>query len=302
VKFVKKSSARANSAKNAVKRADLAIRSLHPSNKSKSGVEPDRSGNSPSKRPFKVTFKQIKRPPLQLTDSEDESDKGLNASGNKRGMHATSESMRKIRAMRRIYRNKQLPVLQCSSCAYAQNCPSYKAGYECAYLPFLNAHSIDNEKDIVFYMRELISAKIRRIHIATMMETMSGATPSLELSESMQMAVDSLMKLHERMQETEENEASFEGDASIVGKLFGNISNLLADTKQAQLEYSEVVPVPNIVRKDGHDSVIDIDVEKIEEVRPSNVNHALADEFEKDELTKFNVDKPETQIQVSSLV
>src|SRR5439155_1653172 len=60
----------------------------------------------------------------------------VNISGNRRGMHnlADTEHMRKVRAMRQFYGPK-LPVLACSTCAFATSCPAFKAGYECSFLP-----------------------------------------------------------------------------------------------------------------------------------------------------------------------
>jgi hypothetical protein len=264
-------------------RSNKLSRSFDALSNSKRRQELAKAGNEPVKRPFKLTIKKTVRPALVLTEGDSE----VNVSGNKRGMHlkGSSEKMRALRAMRRIYRNKQLPVLQCSSCAYAQQCPSFKAGYECAYLPFLNSHNIDSEADTIFYLREMITAKIRRDQLGTIMETMSGAAPSLELSESMQMTIESLFKLHERMQETSESEISVEGDKSIIGHLFGNVENLLSDTKSAQLEYNETVPVPSAKKEIG--DVIDIEVETIPNVRPQKVNQELMNEFEKNELDEF---------------
>lgn len=279
------------------KRSQTLSRSLAKLSQSKRQEELVLTQEKPVRRPFKLTIKKTASPAMDLSEAEPKNKRGLHNKGN-------SEHMRKIRLMRRIYRNKQLPVLQCNTCAYATSCPSYKAGYECAYLPFLNSHGIENETDVIGYLKELISAKIRRVHLATLMETMSGAAPSLELSESMQMAVESLFKLHERLQKGEKTELTFEGDTSVIGRLFGSFDNLLADTKHAQTEdmSKDLAALPPPLQHSNE--IIEVESELIPGT-DSNINHELAAEFEKDELDKdlqlTGKTTPSTSLVVSDL-
>lgn len=162
----------------------------------------------------------------------------FNLSGNRRGMHnadrpPSSEHMRKIRAMRQFY-NKQMPVLQCSSCSFASSCSKFRAGYECAFLPFLNAHRIRNETDLLESMQELCATGMRRAHLATIMETLTGAAPSLENSEALNLVFHQLKELHELtnnggMGVTVETE-----DETIIGKLFGGLDKLINHTNQSR--------------------------------------------------------------------
>lgn len=165
-------------------------------------------------------------------------DPNLNVAGDRRGLHnrenpPSSERMKKIRAMRRFY-SKAMPVLQCSACAFSSQCPQYRAGYECAFLPFLNSHKIETVEDMMFYMKELVGSNMRRAHLATLMETMTGASPSLETSEALNLAFEQLQKLHERSTEGGSTLEINDPDGTIIGRLFGGVDGLLASTKEAR--------------------------------------------------------------------
>lgn len=206
----------------------------------------------------------------------------VNVSGNLRGMHnyhnpPDSEKMRKIRAMRRFY-NKQMPVLQCSGCAYANVCPQFKAGYECAFLPFLNAHKVESEKDLVEYMKELLGAQMRRTHQALLMETLAGGAPSLETSEALNLAFMQLNTLHTKMADADKANISIEtNDSSIISKIFGDLTSLKNQTKAAQAKPIEVSPVIQSISNS-------VDSPLLLEDRKADVNDALILEHTKEEL------------------
>jgi len=169
----------------------------------------------------------------------------LNKAGTSTGIHnrlnpPDPEYMKKIRAMRKFYSPK-MPCLQCNLCSFSSACPQFKAGYECAFLPFLNSHKIDTTDDLLHYMKELLSANMRRAHLSMMMETLTGAPPSPELSESLNLAFAQLTSLHDKMSESTENILELEtDDNSIIGKIFGSLVALQDDTKNAVEEAVEV--------------------------------------------------------------
>lgn len=190
----------------------------------------------------------------------------VNRVGTRTGMHMrenppSSESMKKLRAMRRMY-NKQMPVLQCSGCAFSQQCPQYKAGYQCAYLPFLNSHNIRTADDLLDEMQNMATTAVRRAHLQTIMETLTGGMPSSEVSESHAMAFSQLKMLHEAMQEQNKTSLEIESeDGSLIGKLFGDISSLVADTAHQRANVVNVVPpvtvdVPTIVDRQDASEVV----------------------------------------------
>jgi hypothetical protein len=160
----------------------------------------------------------------------------LNKSGNKTGLAIRDnprpkEYYQKIGAMRKFY-SRQTPVLQCSSCSLAQSCPQFKAGYECAFLPLLNSHKVETVDDLLNYMKNLIEANMRRSHLAMIMETLSGAQPSIELGESLNLAFQQLSALHDKLSDSTEIELET-NDSSIISRLFGGLGNLAADTEKA---------------------------------------------------------------------
>lgn len=168
----------------------------------------------------------------------------VNAKGNRRGMNnvenpPSSEHMRKIRAMRKIY-NKQMPELQCSGCAFSAQCPQYRAGYKCAFTAFFNSHQIDSPEDLMVSMKELLAANMRRVHQASMMETLTGTMPSAEVSEAYNMLFMQLKSLYDKMAPSAEIEMTSE-DGTIIGRLFGDLGNLVQTTHE---DASNVLKAP----------------------------------------------------------
>lgn len=205
----------------------------------------------------------------------------LNVSGNLRGMHnhlnpPDSEHMRKIRAMRRFY-NKQMPVLACNSCMFASQCPQYKAGYECAFLPFLNAHKVESEKDLLEYMKELLGSNMRRLHLATLQETLSGGKISFETSEALNLAFMQLKGLHEIMSQQGGSVSIETNDGSVIQKIFGGLDNLLGATRDAQATPIDVSPIKAIEDKkvDNSSAILDND---------NRVNEELVREHSRSEI------------------
>ena len=163
----------------------------------------------------------------------------LNVKGNRRGMHMQdnppdSEEMKRRRAMRRLW-NKKMPSLHCSNCQFSAQCPQFKAGFECAFLPFLNSHRVENENDLLFYAKELCGEGVKRAQLMILMERLSGAKPDIDTTEALSHVFQQVMLLHQRM--TEKDEATLEvesTDGTIIGRLFGNLDKLLGQTRTQQ--------------------------------------------------------------------
>jgi hypothetical protein len=170
----------------------------------------------------------------------------------KRGHHnkinpPSSDHMKKIRAMRQIY-GKQTPRLQCNTCQFSTNCPSFKAGYECAYTPFLAAHKIDSLEDIIDSMRNVVGANMQRLHLASLFERLSGGMPSSELNEGYAMMLQQLATLKEAEQGTPPT-VSTKGKDSIIGSLFGNINILVQTTGSHREEIA--ADMAGVIVEDG---------------------------------------------------
>ena len=232
----------------------------------------------------------------------------LNKSGNMRGIHnqinpPSSEHMTEVRkkrgAMSKIF-NRAMPVLQCSNCAFATSCPQYKAGFECAYLPMLNSHTIESETDLMNAMKNLCEASLSRVHRQAMMETLTGGMPSLETSEAFNIAFMQLNQLHTKMVEGDTAEVSIDTeDGTIIGRLFGGLDNLVDTTQEAHSHPVELAPQLT--------DTIDAQI-----LAPSeDVNHELIKEHVKAELEVSTgqptshrnkvVDKEAKEIKVSTL-
>jgi hypothetical protein len=204
----------------------------------------------------------------------------LNIQGNRRGMHVANDSgeMKKIRAMRRIY-NKQMPTPACDTCAFQSQCPSFKAGFECAFLPFLNAHSCDTVEDLIDNMENLITSNMRRAHQAAIMETLSGGVPSQELSESLNLLFFQLKELHKLRTENDQVNMQIEtSDNSVIGKIFGSLDTLLGETKSAQANRIEV-PSPYLLAEQTGDQRPNDPLKRFD----NRVNEELIKEHSKEE-------------------
>jgi hypothetical protein len=209
-------------------------------------------------------------------------DPTLNKQGDARGI-ATRDNpkdsayYKRIRGMRKFY-NKQMPQLQCNSCSFAQSCPQMKAGYECAFLPFLNSHKVETMDDLLEYAKELTGANMRRSHLLLIMETLSGAQPSLEVAESLNLSFTQLMALHKMMGENSESSFELEtDDQGIISQIFGGLSNLRNDTVNAHEKPIDIQA--QVVEK----SEITADSHNLQYALPgsgSDINHDLLNEFE----------------------
>ena len=159
----------------------------------------------------------------------------FNRSGNLRGMNMrenppSSEEMQRRRAMRRMY-NKQMPVLQCSQCAFQSQCHQFKAGFECAFLPMLNSHRVETVEDLLVEMKNMAETAVRRAHVQTMMETMTGGMPTLETTEALGIAFNQLKAVHDTMTDAGKVSMSIESDdGSIISKIFGDLGSLIQET------------------------------------------------------------------------
>jgi len=163
----------------------------------------------------------------------------VNVSGNRRGMHHAesppdSEVMRKRRAMRKIW-NKKMPQLHCSNCQFSAQCPQFRAGYVCAFLPFMDAHSVESEDDLMFYMKELLTVGLQRTQQTLLFERLSGAKPSLETTESVAYLFNQFMQLHTSLQKANSSSITIEtSDKGIIGSLFGSLDSLVGSTRDSK--------------------------------------------------------------------
>ncbi len=223
----------------------------------------------------------------------------VNVTGNLRGMNNSddSEHMKRVRAMRRFY-NRQMPVLQCANCAFASSCPQFKAGYECAFLPFLNSHKIDSEGDLIAYMKELLGANIRRAHLNTIMETLGGGVPSLETSEALNLCFMQLAKLHELTSSQVSVSAELDSEGTIIGRLFGNLGSLIEDTKQSVATPIEVEVRP--ARGDSTPAPSPAEEVGVIPDRPRGVNADLMSDFSRALVTQRDGSQMES-VSVSNL-
>jgi hypothetical protein len=218
----------------------------------------------------------------------------VNLKGHLRPLNKDGEHMSKIRAMRRFY-NKQMPVLHCSACAFSSTCPQFKAGYKCAFLPFLNSHRIESEKDLIEAMKEVAGVNMRRMHLATLMETLSGGMPSFETTEALTLTFQQMAKLHEITSKADEASFSIEtNDNSVVNRIFGGFQNLLNTTQRAKeqpitVDLTELIP-------QGVDKELNSEDSSKDEVDQELVREHTQDELEKSAGLKFPV------VSVSKLV
>lgn len=133
----------------------------------------------------------------------------------------------------RSFSGRHLPVLQCNNCSLSRVCSKFRAGYECAFLPYLSSHKVESVADLSKYMKELVGNSMRRAQLMNIIETANGGMPSLETSEALDMAFRQLKDLHGVLADGTEDVLEIEGDASVVGAIFGGmkLEKLRAETE-----------------------------------------------------------------------
>lgn len=159
----------------------------------------------------------------------------LHLRGNRHGGNSSAEGTDERAAMRRAMRrlwNSKMPVMHCNNCAFSQQCPQFKAGYECAFNRFFTAHEIKDEHDLIFYAKELAREGVTRAQKMILAENLSGGAPGLETTEALSIAFTQLMQLHDRMTETAEVEIESE-NGTIIGQLFAGLDSLRDSTDAA---------------------------------------------------------------------
>ena len=171
-----------------------------------------------------------------------------------------------------------MPVLQCSQCAFATSCTQFKAGYECAYLPYLNSHKIESEQDLMESMKNLCEASLSRTHRQAMMETLTGGMPTLETAEALNMTFMQLKELHQTMVDSNAEISLETEDDTIIGKLFGGLGNLIEDTAKSHAVPMQVAPVLHGTEESAllaeTKSQADVNLDLIREFSRSEVEHA----------------------------
>lgn len=157
----------------------------------------------------------------------------LHLRGNRQGQSTETGDERTAvrRAMRRLW-NSKMPVMHCNNCAFSQQCPQFKAGYECSFNRFFMAHEIKDEHDLIFYAKELAREGVTRAQKMILAETLSGGAPGLETTEALSIAFTQLMQLHDRVTDTAEVELE-SADGTIIGNLFSGLASLTRATDAA---------------------------------------------------------------------
>lgn len=143
---------------------------------------------------------------------------------------------------------RHLPVLQCNNCSISRVCTKFKAGYECAFLPFLHSHKVESAHDLIKYMKLMTGNAMKRAQLMSIIETANGGMPSVETSEALDMAFRQLKELHQVMTEkTEEDSVEIEGDATVIGSIFGGMKLTRIIEETAQMKKADpVLALPDV--------------------------------------------------------
>ncbi len=149
---------------------------------------------------------------------------------------------------------RHLPVLQCNNCSISRVCPKFKAGYECAYLPFLNSHKVETAEDLIEYMKMMAGNSMKRVQLMSIIETANGGMPSVETSEAMDMAFRQLKELHGVVTENAgEDSVEIEGDATILGAIFGGmkLEKIVDETRNMKQTDPIMLTLPEVPLAQG---------------------------------------------------
>ena len=233
------------------------------------------------KKALKVRKKKTKLVPRETEedDSENVPQKRNNRGENNRG---NSEHMSKIRQMRKVY-NKQMPKLACNNCSFQGSCPKFRAGYECAFIPFLQSHEVKNEKDLMAELKNVVTANVQRMHLAATFETLGGGSPSMEVTEQMNGVFNQMKELYTLMMDTEESETELSNEETIVGQLFGDLSSLVGSVSEAQEEIDSISDTEQFT-EESDDNSVTLDGETFDIDSNQQNEKTLIDDYSKEQL------------------
>jgi len=91
---------------------------------------------------------------------------------------------------------RSLPVLACDSCSISGDCPEFKQGYECAFLPLFQGLSTREDANIVPMMEAIVDVNMQRTMIATLQERLTaGGQLDPRVSAQMQSMLNQLERV-----------------------------------------------------------------------------------------------------------
>ena len=158
----------------------------------------------------------------------------------------------------RSFYGRHLPVLQCNNCSLSRTCPKFRAGYECAFLPYLNSHRVETVDDLKKYMKQFVGNSMRRAQLMNIIEAANGGMPSVETSEALDMAFRQLKELHGVLSDGTEETIEIEGSESLVGSIFGGMKlKLLVEETAKMHSVDPVVDLPQVPQTEKSSAIPD---------------------------------------------
>lgn len=187
----------------------------------------------------------------------------------------TPERARAIRKLRTTY-GKRLPPVVCDNCPHTQNCPQFRAGYECAFMEVIEGWSLKNLDDIKHAQLRIIEANMTTAEFGLIGQRLSGGIIDKDTSARLDAAFEQLAEFRRQEQHAlmarNPEKVTIEGEG-IIAKLFGNLGqNKPADNAK---------PV----------DVIDVPASEVKELTDAELAkevHTTKEEELKETLEKFN--------------
>lgn len=181
--------------------------------------------------------------------------------------------------MRKLW-NPALPSLKCSNCAFSTQCSQYRMGYECAFLPFLTSHKIESVADLKFYMKELLTEGIRRAQTGMLMETLTGAAPSLELTEALNGLYHQFSNALQLEMKTAGGSDELEASHNVIGDLFGSMETLVSSTRAAKAQIDHDNEAVVRIQRDAEENAHKAQSTRLSKKQTSEVDSVLARDYQ----------------------
>lgn len=116
---------------------------------------------------------------------------------------------------------KHLPVVHCNVCPFADTCPKYKSGYECAYAKDFMKR-IETMDDLRVLMKSIVEADLMRTQQALIFEQLKGGIADDTTTSMLDNAFNKLKVLHE-LSKAPDNEMLTSKGKGVIDALFGEL-------------------------------------------------------------------------------
>jgi len=148
---------------------------------------------------------------------------------------------------RKKFAGKHLPIVSCTGCLRAQNCPQYKPGYQCAYVEQM-MKKIGDIEEVPEYMKLVIEASMSRLQQALIFEQLNGGNMEESVSLELESVFSKLERIYRLYKDLDPGKSK--QGIGLIEKLFGALMPI------KQVEHAEPETVKQADTKEGNNETV----------------------------------------------